>query len=169
VKVLFEKDSSVEGRRVFFREEFNLDYKVAQMPTIQISCWDGIVMGGGAGISAFAPIIIATEKTLFAMPEAKLGFFTDVGINYILARLRNHLGLYLGMTGARLKGEDVFVAGIAHFYIPSSKIAEARHEIFRVFDSKEKLNNPLETVRAILGKYHAPTGKTHLEHEDKIA
>nr|VVW86857.1 unnamed protein product [Nymphaea colorata] len=72
--------------------------------TIQISCWDGIVMGGGAGISAFAPIIIATEKTMFAMPEAKLGFFTDVGINYILSRMRNNLGHYLGMTGARLKG-----------------------------------------------------------------
>jgi 3-hydroxyisobutyryl-CoA hydrolase len=93
-------------------------------------------MGGGAGISAFAPIIIATEKTLFAMPEAKLGFFTDVGINFILARLRNNIGHYLGMTGARLKGEDVFISGLAHFYIPSSKIPEARQEIFKFFGSK---------------------------------
>jgi 3-hydroxyisobutyryl-CoA hydrolase len=55
-----------------------------------------------------------------------LGFFTDVGINYILARLRNNIGHYLGMTGARLKGEDVFVAGIANFYIQSNKISEVK-------------------------------------------
>lgn len=61
-------------------------------------------MGGGVGISVFAPFVIATEKTIFAMPEAKLGFFTDVGVNYILARMRNNLGYYLGMTGSRLKG-----------------------------------------------------------------
>ena len=96
--------------------------------TIQISCWDGIVMGGGAGISAFAQIIIATEKTLFAMPQAKLGFFTDVGINLILSRLRNNIGHYLGMTGARLKGEEVFIAGIANYYIHSNKIPQAKQE-----------------------------------------
>lgn len=76
-------------------------------------------MGGGVGLTAFAPVIIATEKTLFAMPEAKLGFFTDVGANYLLSRLKNNLGLYLGMTGARLKGEEAYIAGIAHYYIPS--------------------------------------------------
>jgi 3-hydroxyisobutyryl-CoA hydrolase len=62
-------------------------------------------MGGGVGISVHSPIIIATEKTVFAMPEAKLGFFTDAGVNYILSRLRNNIGYYLGMTGSRLRGE----------------------------------------------------------------
>lgn len=61
-------------------------------------------MGGGVGLSVFAPIIIATEKTLFAMPETKLGFYTDVGANYILSKLRNNIGYYLGMTGTSLKG-----------------------------------------------------------------
>jgi 3-hydroxyisobutyryl-CoA hydrolase len=59
------------------------------------------------------------------MPEAKLGFFTDVGANYILSRLRSNIGLYLGMTGTRLKGEDVFISGLANFFIPSQKLSLA--------------------------------------------
>lgn len=104
VKVLFEQGATVQDRLTFFREQFVLDYRISQMKTVQISCWDGIVMGGGVGLTVFAPFVIATQKTLFAMPQAKLGFFTDVGTNYILSRLRNNIGLYLGMTGARLKG-----------------------------------------------------------------
>ncbi len=60
-------------------------------------------MGGGVGVSIHAPIRIATEASVFAMPEAKIGFFTDVGGGYFLSRLRNNIGYYLGLTGARLK------------------------------------------------------------------
>lgn len=66
---------------------------------------DGIVMGGGVGVSIHSPIRIATEFSMFAMPEAKIGFFTDVGGGYFLSRLRNNIGFYLGLTGARLKGK----------------------------------------------------------------
>lgn len=83
---------------------------------MEIANWDGIVMGGGFGISAFSPFIIATENSMFAMPEAKLGFFTDVGSSYLLSRLRNNIGYYLGLTGSRLKGEDVYLSGLAHYY-----------------------------------------------------
>jgi 3-hydroxyisobutyryl-CoA hydrolase len=62
-------------------------------------------MGGGFGITSFAPFIIATENTMYAMPECKLGFFPDVGSSYLLSRLRSNIGYYLGMTGLRLKGE----------------------------------------------------------------
>ena len=61
------------------------------MKPVQISCWDGIVMGGGVGISIHSPIRIATEKTVFAMPEAKIGLFTAVGGGYFLSRLRNNI------------------------------------------------------------------------------
>lgn len=71
---------------------------------MQISNLDGIVMGGGVGLSIFSPFRIATENTLFAMPENKIGFFTDVCGGYFLSRLRNNIGYYLGLTGARLKG-----------------------------------------------------------------
>jgi len=56
------------------------------------------------------------------MPEVKIGFFTDVGCTYILARIRNNIGYYLGMTGASLKGEEVYVAGLANYFIPSHRL-----------------------------------------------
>ncbi len=68
VKAIFSNDSTLEDRLNFFRHELTLDYKMSQLKTVLISCWDGIVMGGGVGLSAFAPIVIATENTLFAMP-----------------------------------------------------------------------------------------------------
>lgn len=68
VKVIFEPGSTPEQRCTFFREEFTLDYRVSQLSTVQISCWDGVTMGGGVGLTAYAPFIIATENTLFAMP-----------------------------------------------------------------------------------------------------
>lgn len=82
-------------------------------------------MGGGFGVSAFAPFIIATENSMFAMPEAKLGFFTDVGSSYLLARLRNNIGYYLGMSGSRLKGEDVYISGLAHYYLQRESVQPA--------------------------------------------
>lgn len=83
----------------FFREEFVLDYRLATLKPVLVSILNGVVMGGGVGISIHSPFKIATEKSIFAMPEAKLGFFTDVGGGYFLSRLRSNLGLYLGLTG----------------------------------------------------------------------
>ena len=79
-------------------------------------------MGGGVGISVFSPYKIATEKSMFAMPEGKIGFFTDVGACYFLAKMRNNIGYYLAMTSDRLKGEEVFNSGLANYYIPHDDI-----------------------------------------------
>jgi len=76
--------------------------------------------------------------------------------------LRNNIGHYLGMTGARLKGEDVFVAGIANFYIQSNKISAAKEKILKLFNTKEKVENPKEKIIEILNKYHSPSGKAKL-------
>ena len=81
-----------------------LDYNVAVCKSLEIANWDGIVMGGGVGISIFAPFRIATENTMFAMPEAKIGFYTDVGSGVVLANLRNNIGMYIALTSGRLKG-----------------------------------------------------------------
>lgn len=63
-------------------------------------------MGGGVGLSVHGSVRIATENTLFAMPEAAIGFFTDVGGSYFLPRLPGKLGMFLGLTGERLKGKQ---------------------------------------------------------------
>ena len=74
----------------------------AKLNTTQISVWNGIVMGGGVGVSWHSPIRVATDNSMYAMPETAIGFFTDVGGSYFLPRIHNEdiaLGLYLGMTG----------------------------------------------------------------------
>lgn len=81
-------------------------------------------MGGGVGLSVHGKYRIATERTLFAMPETAIGLFPDVGGGHFLPRLPGKLGLFLGLTGFRLKGQDVLKAGIATHFVPSTKIAE---------------------------------------------
>lgn len=85
-------------------------------------------MGGGVGLSVHAPFRIATENTLFAMPETAIGFLPEVGGSFFLPRLDGQLGLYLGLTGKRLKGVDVLYSGVATHYVPSSRLSalEAR-------------------------------------------
>lgn len=65
---------------------------------------NGIVMEGGVGLSVHSKYRVATEKTIFAMPETAIGYFPDVGGSYFLPRLNGKLGLYLGLTGDRLRG-----------------------------------------------------------------
>jgi len=86
----------------------------------QISIWNGIVMGGGVGVSTHAPIRVATDTTVYAMLETGIGFFTDVGGSYFLSRLKGNisLGLYLGITGHRVKSRDLVKWGIATHFVP---------------------------------------------------
>lgn len=74
-------------------------------------------MGGGVGISIHAKFRIATERAVFAMPESKLGLFTDIGMAFVLTKLRNNIGVFLGITGERLAGLELYETGIANFYV----------------------------------------------------
>lgn len=138
-----------------------MDYQISQMKAIQIANWDGIVMGGGVGISAFGPFIIATQNTMYAMPQGKIGFFTDVGAGYFLSRLRNNIGYYLGLTGARLKGEDVYISGLANFYISKENVQKAYDEINHGLANAP---NAKEFIQQTLTKYHKPSGKTQIDN-----
>lgn len=73
-------------------------------------------MGGGVGLSVHGKYRIATEKTLFAMPETAIGLFPDVGATYFLSRLKGKLGIYLGLTGHRLKGITLIILRILCMY-----------------------------------------------------
>eukprot|EP00457_Paulinella_chromatophora_P008995 gb/GEZN01009045.1/.p1 GENE.gb/GEZN01009045.1/~~gb/GEZN01009045.1/.p1 ORF type:complete len:373 (+),score=36.25 gb/GEZN01009045.1/:87-1205(+) len=108
--------------RTFFRDEYQLDYRIATIKTPVIAYMNGITMGGGVGISINAPIRLATSSTMFAMPEAAIGFFPDVGGSYFLPRLPGNFGRYLALTGARVKGKDTVRMGLATHYVHSQKI-----------------------------------------------
>ncbi|CAL5224195.1 g6837 [Coccomyxa viridis] len=108
----------------FFRAEYTLNHMLGTMHMPHIALLDGIVMGGGAGISVHGQFRIATERTVFAMPECGIGLFPDVGASYFLPRLRGQLGTYLGLTGRRLKGIEVLEAGLATHFVPSQKLSQ---------------------------------------------
>lgn len=88
----------------FFRVEYTLNFMIANLKIPYVSLIDGIIMGGGVGYSIHGKYRIATERTVFAMPETIIGAMPDIGSSYFLPRLQGRLGYYLGLTGSRLKG-----------------------------------------------------------------
>lgn len=107
---------------MFFWDEYRLDYAVHEFPKPYVALVDGIVMGGGVGISVHGSHRIVTERTTFAMPECGIGLFPDVGGTAFLPRAPGELGMYLALTGARMKAADAIHAGIGTHYMPSAKL-----------------------------------------------
>ncbi|PON56707.1 Enoyl-CoA hydratase/isomerase, HIBYL-CoA-H type [Parasponia andersonii] len=107
----------------FFRKEFTLNYLIATFSKPQVSIFHGIVMGGGAGASIHGRFRVATENSVFAMPETALGLFPDVGASYFLSRLPGFFGEYCGLTGARLDGAEMLACGLATHFVPSTRLS----------------------------------------------
>lgn len=99
--------------REFFFTEYQLDHLIFTYPKPVITIMDGMTMGGGVGISWTAQYRVATERTTFAMPETGIGLFPDVGAGWFLPRMHGRAGMWLGLTGARLKWADCELLGVA--------------------------------------------------------
>ncbi|KAF7709160.1 3-hydroxyisobutyryl-CoA hydrolase, mitochondrial [Silurus meridionalis] len=113
----------------FFREEYILNNAIGTYRKPYVALIDGITMGGGVGLSVHGHFRVATEKTLFAMPETAIGLFPDVGGGYFLPRLQGKLGLFLALTGFRLKGRDVQRSGVATHFVQSEKISALEKDL----------------------------------------
>lgn len=118
----------------FFYEEYIVDYDVAMLyqnhKILQIAWYDGILMGGGVGLSIFSPIRVCSEKVVYAMPECGIGLFPDVGLTWGFSRVTSYFtGIYLGLTGTRIKAADMVFAGLATHYCPSDKFVEVQKAI----------------------------------------
>jgi len=112
----------------FYRDEYILNAAIKHYPKPYIALMRGIVMGGGVGVSVHGSQRIADESMLFAMPETGIGLFPDVGGSFFLPRCPGEIGMYLGLTGARLKSADALYAGVATHFVPSAnrdKLIEA--------------------------------------------
>lgn len=121
--------SNIAGDRVvledFFTVEYTLNHLIHHYAKPYIAVLDGIVMGGGMGISqsnADVRINIVTEHTRMAMPEVSIGLFPDVGGGYFLSRLPDETGTYLGLTGEVIGAADALFVGLADVFIPGSKL-----------------------------------------------
>ncbi|AED98128.1 putative 3-hydroxyisobutyryl-CoA hydrolase [Arabidopsis thaliana] len=116
----------------YFSSEYMLNYVMATYSKAQVSILNGIVMGGGAGVSVHGRFRIATENTVFAMPETALGLFPDVGASYFLSRLPGFFGEYVGLTGARLDGAEMLACGLATHFVPSTRLTALEADLCRI-------------------------------------
>ncbi|XP_070832067.1 3-hydroxyisobutyryl-CoA hydrolase, mitochondrial isoform X2 [Chaetodon trifascialis] len=133
----------------FFRHEYILNNAIGACRKPYIALIDGITMGGGVGLSVHGRFRVATEKTLFAMPETAIGLFPDVGGGYFLPRLQGKLGLFLALTGFRLKGRDVQRAGVATHFVESKKISDLEKELVNLKSpSAEDVSRVLESFQS---------------------
>ena len=108
----------------FWRVEYRCNALIKHFAKPYVALLDGIVMGGGVGVSVHGSHRVATEKTLFAMPETGIGLFPDVGGSFFLSRLPGAVGLFLGLTGQRLGPADVVALGIAQDFVPQARLAD---------------------------------------------
>ncbi|KAM0905519.1 hypothetical protein ACQ4PT_017342 [Festuca glaucescens] len=116
----------------FFHTEFLLNYIIATYSKPQVSLLTGIVMGGGAGVSIHGTFRVATENTVFAMPDTLLGLFPDSGASYFLSRLPGFYGEYVGLTGARLDGAEMLACGLATHFVHLNRMSLLEESLKKV-------------------------------------
>lgn len=126
IRLLHDSGKAGDGMAErFWREEYQLNQLIHRYPKPYVAFIDGVVMGGGVGVSVHGSHRVAGGRTLLAMPETGIGFFPDVGGTYCLPRLPGAIGMWMGLTGARLKAADALAVGIATHFIPSDRQADA--------------------------------------------
>jgi enoyl-CoA hydratase/carnithine racemase len=128
----------------FFTEEYTLNHLIHNYPKPYIAFMDGIVMGGGMGISQGASLRIVTERTKMAMPETGIGLFPDVGGGYFLSRCPGHVGEYLALTGDTIGGDQAVAWGLADVSVPSD-VLPALWASLQVQGSMENLERWIAT------------------------
>ena len=155
----------------FFREEYRLNRRIHNYPKPYIAIMDGITMGGGVGLSVHAGTRIAADNTMFAMPETGIGLFPDVGGSWFLPRLSGEIGMYLAMTGARLKAADCVHAEICDAYVPNDRhemLVAALRDGMEIRDALQEFSTdpgptPLAEVREAIDRCFSPDSVEAIE------
>lgn len=121
----------------FFDEEYRLNHLIHHYPKPYVVLMDGVVMGGGMGLSQRASVRIVTEYSALAMPETKIGLFPDVGGGWFLSRCPGRIGEYLAITGQSIDAADAIMSGLADVQVPSANMAALTSAITRSASAKE--------------------------------
>jgi enoyl-CoA hydratase len=146
--------------REFFFNEYRLNDLLHGYPKHGVVIMDGVTMGGGVGLSRPCRYRVATERTTFAMPETGIGLFPDVGGGWYLPRMPDQIGLWLALTGARIKAADCELIGVATDYVESKDVADLKAAIVK---------NPA-AVETVLTEFEGDAGRPALAaHQDEIA
>jgi enoyl-CoA hydratase len=144
VRALWAAGPSGGITRDFFWDEYRLNRRLFRFSKPYIAVADGITMGGGVGISAPARIRLVSERTMFAMPETAIGLFPDVGASYYLSRCPGQSGMYLALTGARIRAADLIALGLYTHYVPSTSVPEFLQAI--------ELEAPAQVLKRLAGE-----------------
>jgi enoyl-CoA hydratase len=126
IRALYEdaKAGRLEGPAAFFRDEYRLNAKIARFKKPIVVFMDGIVMGGGIGLSAHASHRVVTPRATLAMPEVGIGFVPDVGGTFLLARAENQFGTHAALTAARLGAADALLCGLADVCVATDRLPQ---------------------------------------------
>ncbi|WP_454162809.1 enoyl-CoA hydratase/isomerase family protein [Gordonia iterans] len=121
-----DEAAAASDSAAFWREEYRLNAAIADYPKPYVAIMDGIVMGGGVGVSAHADVRVVTDRTRLAMPETGIGLVPDVGGTWLLSRVPGELGTYAALTATPLSGADVIALGLADHYVPAERLGALR-------------------------------------------
>jgi len=160
VRAIYDARAHPQGRpgdykADFFREEYRLIERVHRFPKPYIALMDGIAMGGGMGVSVNGSHRVATERSVCAMPEVHIGLFPDVGATRYLNLCPGKIGLYLALTGARIKAADMLYCGFATRYVRHERIADLTEALSGV---EWRAGEERAQVVAVLERYRESPG-----------
>jgi enoyl-CoA hydratase len=149
----------------FWADEYRLNARIASYPKPYVALMDGLVMGGGVGVSAHGSLRVVTERSRVGMPEVGIGFVPDVGGTYLLSRAPGLLGTHIAFTTAQLSGADAIHSGLADYFVPSGRLGElvdalgegAPSEIVRSFAEPAPVSELAAQQSWIDECYTAPT------------
>ncbi len=161
IRLLYEQGKAGDhaAQLAFWREEYILNMRIKHFSKPIISLINGIVMGGGVGVSQHGTFRVASESYVFAMPEVGIGFFPDVGATFFLPRLPDGFGMMLALTGARVKVADAVAFGLVDAHVPLEK-----------FDALEASLAAGEDVATAVGAFSVPVQPgPYYEHRAQIA
>jgi len=161
--------TSVPGGQIeFFQEEYQLDHLIGTLSIPYVAIMNGVTMGGGVGVAVNGRFRVATEKTVFAMPEASIGLIPDVGGGYFLPRLEGHLGSYLGLTGQRLKGWDCYTSGIATHALHHEDIEKLEDALVVAGQTQEKVEEVLDSFVPEAARNHKFSLAEHMDEINRL-
>tara|TARA_A100001015_G_scaffold111791_1_gene124176 strand:+ start:120 stop:1124 length:1005 start_codon:yes stop_codon:yes gene_type:complete len=136
----------------FFKIEYQLNYLISQFSKEFLSIWNGVVMGGGVGLSIYGDHRLVTDNSKFAMPEASIGFFPDVGGSYFLSNLPGNIGKYVGLTGDVLSVNELIFFGLATHYINLNDIEDVKENFINngnILSENYEVENDTNIIRNI--------------------
>ncbi|MGC2854240.1 enoyl-CoA hydratase/isomerase family protein [Novispirillum sp. DQ9] len=164
IRKLYEAGKSGDSAflAAFFGEEYRLNRLIKTYPKPYVALMDGITMGGGVGVSVHGSHRVCSERTLFAMPETGIGMLPDVGGTYFLPRLPGAVGMYLALTGARMKAADCLYTGVATHFVPTERHKELIAALCEAERDARTADDMQTAVTCVLDMFYEEPGAASL-------